>query len=356
MNDDDLSDVSSVCSDLSIISDLDLENHSVNFDLCNGSPINTDNFNIVHFNINSITADDRLDQLSNICKILNLDVLIITESKLDKTIPNNLIMIQGYHEPVRRDRLINGRNGGGVLIYIAEHIIFQHKPELQSAYFEHIWVDIKIKNLTFAINALYRPPSETADNHNKFLEVSENILGKLSSYNSDHKIIASDLNFGNCYCKYPILQPKPLDATAPDLYSSYGFCQIIDIPTRVTFDTTSLIDLFFVSNTKNIVCHGTLPKIADHDGIVVSYDISIQKQKSKLKIIYDYKNTDVEGLLKYITEFDFNTAVFNHPTELQTKLYSNVLTDAFEKFVPVKAVKIRIEDQPWANNYTRLLL
>ena len=27
---------------------------------CNSSPINTDNFNIVHFNINSITADDRL--------------------------------------------------------------------------------------------------------------------------------------------------------------------------------------------------------------------------------------------------------------------------------------------------------
>ena len=40
MNDDDLSDVSSVCSDLSNISYLDLEYHSVNFDLCNGSPIN----------------------------------------------------------------------------------------------------------------------------------------------------------------------------------------------------------------------------------------------------------------------------------------------------------------------------
>ena len=66
-------------------------------------------------------------------------------------IPSNLIMIPGYHEPVRRDRHINGRNGGGVLIYIAEHIIFKHKPELQSEYFEHIWVDIKIRNLTFAI-------------------------------------------------------------------------------------------------------------------------------------------------------------------------------------------------------------
>ena len=48
--------------------------------------------------------------------------------------------------------------------------------------------------------------------------------------------------------------------------------------------------------------------------------------------------------------------MFNHPIELQTELYSNVLTDAFAKFVPCKTVKIRTEDQPWANNYTRLLL
>ena len=127
MNDESLSDISSECSDLSYISDLEDECQSVNYNLCNGSPIDTNNFNIVHYNINSITADDRLDQLSDICKTLNLDVLIITESKLDQTIPSNLIMIPGYREPVRRDRFVNGRNGGGVLIYIAEHLVFQHK-------------------------------------------------------------------------------------------------------------------------------------------------------------------------------------------------------------------------------------
>ena len=88
----------------------------------------------------------------------------------------------------------------------------------------------------------------------------------------------------------------------------------------------------------------------------MSYNISIEKQKPRSKIIYDYKNTDVKGLIKRITEFDFNTSVFDHPIELQTELYSNVLTDAFAKFVPCKTVKIRTEDQPWANNYTRLLL
>ena len=169
MTDESLSDVCSNISDVSYLSDLDDECQSVNIDLSNGSPINVNNFNIVHYNINSITADNRLEQLSDICNILNLAVLIITESKLDESIPTNLITIPGYHEPVRRDRNINGRNGGGVLIYIAEYLVFQQQINLQSPLYEHIWVDIKYKNVTFSINALYQPPNESAIDHTQFL-------------------------------------------------------------------------------------------------------------------------------------------------------------------------------------------
>ena len=45
--------------------------------------------------------------------------------------------------------------------------------------------------------------------------------------------------------------PKPLDAIAPDLFSSYGFQQLIDIPTRTTDATLSLIDLFDLNNPDN---------------------------------------------------------------------------------------------------------
>ena len=203
------------------------------------------------------TAYDRLTQLSDICTILNLDVLILTESKLDNTIPSNMITLPGYHEPLRRDR---NRHGGGVLIYIAEHLIFNQMEHLQSENYEHIWVDIKVKNASFSINALYRPPNETSVCHDMFLNTVTSILQNLSTHNTTQKVIASDLNFGNCYCKFPILDPKPLDAAASDLFSSFGFTQLIDIPTRITQDTTSLIDLVFECNTDNISSHGTLPK------------------------------------------------------------------------------------------------
>ena len=77
-------------------------------------------------------APDRIEQLSYVCRTLNIDVLIISESKLYENIPNNLITIPGYHEPLRHDRDINGRHGGGVLMYISESLPFQHRTELQS--------------------------------------------------------------------------------------------------------------------------------------------------------------------------------------------------------------------------------
>ena len=163
MNDDSLSDVCSTISDVSYLSDLDDNCQSVNIDLSYGSPFNLNNFNIVHYNINSITADNRLDQLSEICHTMNISVLVITESKLDQNIPTQLLKIPGYHEPLRRDRPINGRNGGGVLVYIAEFLVFQQQFEMQSSSYEHIWVDVKHKNVTFSINSLYRPPNETVD-------------------------------------------------------------------------------------------------------------------------------------------------------------------------------------------------
>ena len=137
----------------------------------------------------------------------------------------------------------------------------------------------------FAINALYRPPNESPADHQLFLETADNILSKLNNYDSaKYKIISSDLNFGNCYCRNPILNPKSLDSLAPDLFSSYGFNQLIDIPTRVTDNTVSLISLIYVNKPDDIICHGTLHKIAYRDGVLVNFNTKMSNLNPKQKL------------------------------------------------------------------------
>ena len=131
---DDTDSESSFCH-----SESDDQPQSINIDLTNGSPLNNDDFLCVHYNINSITSQGRLEQLTDVTSILNVDVLICTESKLDNSIPNNIISLAGYHEPIRRDR---NRHGGGCLIYISEKLTFKHLTDLQSDSFEHTCVDV----------------------------------------------------------------------------------------------------------------------------------------------------------------------------------------------------------------------
>ena len=99
--------------------------------------------------------------------------MIITESKLDQTIPTNLITIPWQ---------ICWR----VLMFIADNLVFQQKQTLQSQYYEHIWVDV-------SLDAFYRPPNESQDEHQLFLDTAEEVLTKLNNYSrANYKIIASD--------------------------------------------------------------------------------------------------------------------------------------------------------------------
>ena len=97
------------------------------------------NLNIVHYNVFSLMAEGRLDFLSKECNKMHVDVLCLSESKLDDTIPDNLIQLAGYHEPIRHDR---NRRGGGTVVYIASHLPFKQINNLQSDHFEHLWIDV----------------------------------------------------------------------------------------------------------------------------------------------------------------------------------------------------------------------
>ena len=83
---------------------------------------NPDNVAISYLNINSIR--NKFENFTGIVQN-NLDVLVIAETKLDKTFPTSQFCIPGFKQPYRLD--ISG-NSGGLLIYINEQI-----PSKQSA-------------------------------------------------------------------------------------------------------------------------------------------------------------------------------------------------------------------------------
>ena len=95
------------------------------------------------------------------------------------------------------------------------------------------------------------------------------------------------MNFGNCFCLSPELDFKPLDNSAPELFSSFNFQQLIDIPTRVcstsVSTTISLIDLLFVDSQDLVEEFGLLPSIADHAGLLLCLNLKLKPRKKTKK-------------------------------------------------------------------------
>ena len=58
--------------------------------------------------------------------IKKLDVLALNETRLDSSISDDLVSIEGY-DILRSDR---NRNGGGVCIYVRCYINYKNRPDL----------------------------------------------------------------------------------------------------------------------------------------------------------------------------------------------------------------------------------
>ena len=71
---------------------------------------------IGHLNINSIR--NKIDLLADLV-IGNIDILLVSEKKIDDTFATPLFFIPGFSSPFRIDRSIHG---GGLLLYIRNDI------------------------------------------------------------------------------------------------------------------------------------------------------------------------------------------------------------------------------------------
>ena len=101
----------------------------------------------------------------------------MNETKLDGTVDNRHICIEGYNLK-RRDR---NRQGGGVAIYIRDTIMYKLKTDLTVDSLEVLCIEVKPKcSKPFMVLAWYRPPRyetesiseldtllKTTDNENK---------------------------------------------------------------------------------------------------------------------------------------------------------------------------------------------
>ena len=140
---------------------------------------------VATLNINSIR--NKFDELKMAISG-NIDVLVITETKLDHTFPTGQFFIEGFATPFRLDR--NSR-GGGILIYVREDI---PSKQLSTHTFnegiEGIFFELNLNKYKLLMLGTYRPP--TQEKYFYFHNISNSLDLYIGKY--DRFMLIGDFN------------------------------------------------------------------------------------------------------------------------------------------------------------------
>ena len=109
-----------------------------------------------------------------------IDILMISESKLDDTLPTFQFVIVSFIEPFRLDRT---RNGGGIILYVKNNITVTLLPSYTLPEDVGLFVEILIGNFKWLFRCSYNPHKSMITYHlqeiRKVLEFYTSIYEKI---------------------------------------------------------------------------------------------------------------------------------------------------------------------------------
>ena len=321
----------------------------------NPGPETTRQLTACHLNINSVTAENKIDELHQFVETNNIEILALTETKLDNTVADNLYSLSGFHSPIVKHRT---RNGGGVALYIHKSLPFQKLQNFDCDE-EWVWAKIKTKNFTLLICCVYLPPNLSANRLQRFIANFSEFVSQAHTHEPTATLVLGDINAGNIYLRNGIYQHSGVtsfDRQLKNTADTLDLYQIIDQPTRITQNCANLRDLLFTSNERIIADSGTLSPFAnlDHFPIYATLDISPPTEQTQTvhKTIWDYSKTDTELLTRRLLDTDW-TRILDNDIDTATTQFICTLHEAAISSIPTTIRKHKSNQKPWVTTELR---
>ena len=203
---------------------------------------------------------DPLTLLSNIDEIRllpsshNIHILCVNETSLDTSISDQEIHVDGF-SVLHKDR---NRSGGGLAVFVSNSISYSAKDNRSVDQLEMVWLEAKpTYSKPFLICPVYRP----------------------SSFNKLHFFtICMTILSWRCHLVYQFMVMGDLNIDCvPEVYTCsasneiFKFCQLfnfkqsVTFSTRVTLNTSTLIDVILSNFGKRLKYTSVLPiTLSDH--------------------------------------------------------------------------------------------
>ena len=101
-----------------------------------------------------------------------IDILLISETKLDNTFPLNQFILEGFTPPYRLDR---ATHGGGLTPFVRDDLLYKLLPNINlSGNIENIFVEINLRSKKWLTLGFYNPNVDLIQNHT--VNFSKNLI------------------------------------------------------------------------------------------------------------------------------------------------------------------------------------
>ncbi|XP_043963040.1 uncharacterized protein LOC122825628 [Gambusia affinis] len=240
-----------------------------------------------------------------------LHVVALCETKLNSKVKESKIHIPGFRM-WRKDRNDKSNNtGGGVALYIQDHIKTRLRPDLMNPEVDEenpevdegdpeankknpkaeiIWVEMELRNKLVLLGCCYRPTKDPK----KYSEHIKKTITLLSEKDKDKDIfLMGDFNID--------WLSNSEKKEAEDFISSKYWTQIVKVPTRLTLDTATCIDHIYtnVKGRDSLKPESIPTGCSDHNLITVKAIKKIPQSKVNFrKKLFDKEKfqTDMKGV------------------------------------------------------------
>ena len=259
-----------------------------------------------------------------------MDILIITETKLDDSFPINQFIINGYSPPFRADR---NKNGGGIIIYVRDDIPCRELNDHPSPKnVEGIFLEINLRRSKWLLFGGY---NFSKNNTRNFVNQVGQILDLyISKY--ENLLLLGDFN------------SEMSEERMKDFSETYDLKNLIKEPTcSKSIDNPSLIDLI-LTNKWRCFQNSTVVEtgLSDHHKLTITVMRCFFKKQPPITITYrDYKNFNPQLFRNELLKELYNV----HKGKIDYETFEEIVVRLLSIFAPIKERYIRANNSPFMN-------
>ncbi len=288
-----------------------------------------------HLNIRSLVS--KIDDFRYMCGT-NFDIISVNETYCDNTVSDNEVRLDGFNV-LRKDR---NRGGGGVAVFINYIYDFKRRDDLCNDDIECIWVEIVPPHTNaILVCALYFPDGMNND-------LNDKLCAMLSKANNEDKelVLLGDFN-----CDYLKIDTCKQVGDLKFICDMHQLTQLIDLPTRVTAQSKTLIDLFYTSKYELFNESGVIQtSLSDHYMIYAIRRAKPMKGQHKTINYRSFKDFDEDNFISDLSDLPWDDIERIDNVDEALNVWYSMLFDVVDKHLPKKSKRAKSSPSPWLSS------